>query len=73
MAEPSDLRITITDVSRLYCARGAKAWAEGQGIDFKRFLREGIAADDLVATGDAMALRIVELKRREAGSGRASR
>lgn len=58
-----DLRITITDIARAgYCARGAKGWFATQGLDFRAFLKDGILATDFAATGDAMALRVIEKK-----------
>lgn len=42
------------------CARGARAWAAAHGLDWGSFVREGIDAELLTATGDAMALRVVE-------------
>jgi hypothetical protein len=32
---------------------------ERHGLDFKAFLRDGLEAKDLLATGDAMAERVV--------------
>lgn len=60
MDVPPDLRITITDITRLgYCPRGARRWFEAHGLDFRAFLKEGIAAGDLLSTGDALAERVV--------------
>jgi hypothetical protein len=57
---PADLRITITDVRRAgYCASGARRWFEANGFDFRAFLKDGIPAPDLLATGDALAQRAV--------------
>lgn len=65
------LVITIADVQRAgYCPSGARSWAEGQGIDFKRMTRGGgIPASELIATGDANALRVVELARKARPNG----
>lgn len=43
-----------------YCARGARRWAARMGLDWAAFVRDGIDAEILRATGDAMALRLVE-------------
>lgn len=60
MDVPADIRITITDVSRAgFCARGARRWFETNGIDFRAFVKDGIAAADLIATGDVLAERVV--------------
>jgi len=44
-----------------YCVAGAKDFAKLHHLDFKRFIQEGIPATDLLNTGDALAIRIVEL------------
>ena len=43
-----------------YCARGARRWFARMGLDWAAFVRGGIDADILLATGDAMALRLVQ-------------
>lgn len=48
------------------CIRGAKQWARYMGIDFDAFVRDGIVASKLEATGDALALRVVKIARDEA-------
>ncbi len=60
---PKGLIITIND-TRLagHCVSGVKAWFEDYGLDFRTFIREGISAEKFLATGDALAVRIVELK-----------
>jgi hypothetical protein len=57
-----DLRIFVTDITRAgYCiGRGAKPWFAANGLDFRDFMKNGIPAADLLATGDAMAIRVVE-------------
>jgi hypothetical protein len=57
---PADLVITITDVRRAgYCASGAKRWFTDNGFDFRDVLKNGVSAEAMLATGDAMALRVV--------------
>lgn len=46
------------------CARGARAWFHRHGIDWGAFLRDGVPADVLLATGDGLALKVVEWARR---------
>ena len=41
------------------CMRGARAWAKRHGIDWGAFVKNGIPASSLEATGDALALRLV--------------
>lgn len=58
------MRITITDVRRAgYCPSGARRWAGANGIDFRAFLKDGIEDAELLATGDAMAMRVVSRAR----------
>lgn len=43
-----------------YCARGSRRWFARMGLDWADFVLRGIDAEILLATGDAMALRLVE-------------
>lgn len=45
------------------CSRGARAFFKRHGLDWDAFLREGVPASELAATGDALALRVVEVAR----------
>lgn len=45
------------------CSRGARAFFDRHGLDWLEFLRSGVAAEKLIATGDAMALKVVEVAR----------
>lgn len=47
----------------LMCSRGARAFFKHHGLDWDAFLKEGIPARALADTGDAMALRAVEVAR----------
>ena len=53
-----------------YCAKGVRAFLAGHGIDWLTFVREGIDEEVLLATGDQMALNVVEQARKEAVDGR---
>ena len=44
-----------------YCNRGAKRWLADRGIVWSEFLRDGIDAEVLRESGDAMAMKAVEL------------
>jgi arsenate reductase-like glutaredoxin family protein len=58
------LRITITDIRAAgHCARGARTWFERHGFDFRAFLKDGISEEELLATGDALAVQVIEHKR----------
>ncbi|MEC7118659.1 MAG: hypothetical protein VXW65_01995 [Pseudomonadota bacterium] len=50
-----------------YCSKGAREWFAQHGLDYRQFVRSGLDADTLLATGDAMAVKTVEqAKKREA-------
>lgn len=46
-----------------FCRDKSKAWARRHGIDWRSFLRQGIPASRLEATGDAFALALVRWAR----------
>lgn len=50
-----------------YCAGGARRWAARIGLDWAAFVRDGIEAAALEATGDAMALKLVQYVRSQNG------
>lgn len=43
-----------------YCNRGAREWFARHGLSWSEFVAQGVDAEKLRATGDAMALRVVE-------------
>lgn len=43
------------------CSKGARAFFETHGLDWQTFLKEGIDADLLTATGDTMAIKVVKV------------
>ena len=51
-----------------YCNRGARDFFARHGLDWRAFLAGGIQADLLAATGDAMAMKVVERARAEGAS-----
>jgi hypothetical protein len=54
------IKVKRNDMDKLgYCARGARRWFARMGLDWAAFVRDGIDADALRETGDAMALRLV--------------
>ncbi len=56
--------ITIQDVRNArYCASGARTWFRSYGLDFRDFMENGITEERFLATGDAMAQRVVDMKR----------
>lgn len=46
------------------CAGGARAFAKRHGLDWSKFLTEGIPAEVLEATGDDFARRAIENARK---------
>jgi len=45
------------------CVNGSRSWFARHGLDFRAFLRDGLDAETLLATGDAMAQRVVNCAR----------
>nr|WP_207185993.1 hypothetical protein [Rubrivivax gelatinosus] len=52
-----------------YCSRGMRLFFARHGLSYGAFLREGIPAEQLLATGDAMARRVVDVAAAEAAAG----
>ncbi len=46
-----------------YCVSGCRLFAEKHSLNWRAFCHEGIDDEVLLATGDAMALKIVEYAR----------
>ena len=60
----ADVTVTIDDVRAAgLCVNGTRVWFARHDLDFRAFLREGCTAETLLATGDAMVLRVVERAR----------
>lgn len=56
-----------------FCVGKSRLWFQRHGLDWRDFCRNGIDAEVLIATGDGMALAIVEHARKlqaEATDGR---
>lgn len=47
-----------------WCNRGLRAFARARGIDWSRFLNEGIPAAELARLDDAMVAQVIEQARR---------
>lgn len=56
---------TIPGYSRRpgFCRGQSRAWAQRHGLDWRDFVRNGIEAETLEATGDAFALALVKWAR----------
>ena len=67
-----DILIRVDDLRKSGVCPKASAWFEKQGLDWRDFVRNGISGARLVATGDAIAVRVVEeaQARKGAGNGR---
>lgn len=62
-----DVTVTIAHVRAAgLCVHGTRTWFARQGLDFRDFLARGLPASVLLATGDAMAARAVEVACRDA-------
>jgi len=60
----NELIITMTDIrAAKMCSRGTRAFFIRHNIDWPNFLKNGVPAETLENTGDAMALRVVEVAR----------
>jgi hypothetical protein len=47
------------------CSKGARMFFRRHGLDWATFVRQGLPAEKIAATGDAMALKVVEVARAE--------
>jgi hypothetical protein len=67
----SELIVTMRDVRESgLCVQGARAWFKSRGLDFRKFLHEGMPESQVLALRDAMANRALEVARKRMG-GRA--
>ncbi len=58
----ADIVVTMRDVRAAKgCSNGARMFCKKHNIDWSEFLRVGVKASVLEATGDAMALNLVEV------------
>lgn len=62
MSDAVTVRMEHVRAARM-CRRGAKAFFERHNLDWETFLREGLPAEQIEATGDAMAIQVVEVAR----------
>lgn len=61
--------LLIPGVGR-YCSGGARRWFILHDLDWNKFVFDGLPEEALLATGDAMALTVVENARRRAAEGK---
>lgn len=62
MSEQVLVRMEHIRAARM-CSRGARAFFARHNLDWQTFLKDGLPAEVLAATGDAMALQVVEAAR----------
>jgi len=56
--------VTVQDLrAAKLCFQGSRPWLARHGLSWQSFLANGIDAETLEATGDALALRVVALAR----------
>lgn len=48
-----------------YCAKGMRRYLKDKGIDYLKFVREGMDSDVFSALNDAMADKLVEVAKNE--------
>lgn len=59
-----EITVTIKDLRKLkYCSKGARIFFVRHGLAWRDFLKNGIPAKDLEATGDAMAIKLAGVAR----------
>ncbi|EBG4311428.1 hypothetical protein GA497_19665 [Salmonella enterica] len=65
MNDTRDIFITMAHIRAAGgCAPGARTWFKKYGLDFRLFIRDGgISGNTLLNTGDAFAMRVVQLAR----------
>lgn len=54
------MRITVADLRRSGVCPDARHWFARHGFDWRDFVRNGIEAEELLKTGDAIAARVVK-------------
>ncbi|MFV0533012.1 MAG: hypothetical protein ACK5MR_05085 [Cumulibacter sp.] len=56
--------VTMRDIrAAKMCSSGAREFFKRQGLDWQEFLKSGIDSEALQKTGDAMAIKVVEVAR----------
>lgn len=54
---------SITNSKQQFCTKGIRAFFNKYDLDYQDFRRNGIDAEKLIATGDSMAMQVVEVAR----------
>lgn len=67
----SEITVHVRHVRAAYfCTRGMREWLALHGFDITDFVKNGMPIEKWEATGDALALRVAEIARKEAEDGR---
>jgi len=61
------VRVTISDMRPKFCMFGIRKFFTRHDLDLRKFLREGIEAKELEATGDHQAIELVNMVRERNG------
>jgi hypothetical protein len=60
--------VTMKDVRACrMCSGGTRDFFKRHNMDWSRFVAEGLPEEDFIATGDAMAMKVVETARERQG------
>jgi hypothetical protein len=60
--------ITMRHVRQAHmCSRGVRAFFVRHDLDWVTFIKEGLPEDVVLSTGDAMAIKVVEVARGQRG------
>jgi hypothetical protein len=60
--------VTMKDIRACaMCSGGTRGFFKRHNMDWNKFLAEGLPEDDFIATGDAMAMQVVEKARERHG------
>lgn len=67
----ADIRVRVRHVrAAMFCTRGMREWLRANGFDITEFVKHGIPVERWEATGDALALKVSAIARKEAENGR---
>lgn len=56
--------VTTKDMRKAgYCVNGSKVFFDRYGLNWRKFIKEGLPAEQFENTKDAMALKVVEIAR----------
>lgn len=65
------IRVHVRHVrAAMFCTRGMREWLHAHGFDITDFVKNGMPIEKWEATGDALALKVGEIARKEVEDGR---